>query len=135
MLGALSDRVGRRPLMLVSCLAYVVLGVPFFLMASSGNLVLTIFALLLMMVCYAPYAATCASFLTEITSTRVRYTSMSVGYNCAVAIFGGFAPFIATWLVSATGSVYSPAVYLMVAALITGITVLRTRETAFIPLR
>ena len=60
---------------------------------------------------------------------------MSVGYNCAVAIFGGFAPFIATWLVSATGSVYSPAVYLMVAALITGITVLRTRETAFIPLR
>jgi MHS family proline/betaine transporter-like MFS transporter len=52
-----------------------------------------------------------------------------------VAIFGGFAPFIATWLVKTTGSVYSPAVYLIGAAVITGIVVLRTRETAFTPLR
>ena len=134
-LGALSDRVGRRPLMIFSCAAFVVLGYPFFLMASSGNLALTIFGQLLMMVCYAPYAATCASFLTEIIPTRVRYTAMSVGYNTAVAIFGGFAPFIATWLVSATGSPYSPAAYLIGAAVITGIVVLRTRETAFSPLK
>jgi MHS family proline/betaine transporter-like MFS transporter len=133
-LGALSDRVGRRPLMLFACGSFVVLGVPFFLMASSGNLALTILAQFLMMVCYAPYAATCASFLTEIIPTRVRYTSMSVGYNCAVAIFGGFAPFIATWLVRETGSPYAPAAYLIASAAITGIVVLRTRETAFTPL-
>ena len=134
-LGALSDRVGRRPLMIFSCVAFIVLGYPFFLMASSGNLALTIFGQLLMMVCYAPYAATCASFLTEIIPTRVRYTSMSVGYNTAVAIFGGFAPFIATWLVKTTGLSYSPGFYLIGAALITGVAVLRTRETAFTPLR
>jgi len=134
-LGKLSDRVGRRPLMLFSCGAFVVLGYPFFLMASSGNVTLTIFGQLLMMVCYAPYAATCASFLTEIIPTRVRYTSMSVGYNTAVAIFGGFAPFIATWLVKTTGLSYSPGFYLIGAALITGVAVLRTRETAFTPLR
>ena len=134
-LGKLSDRVGRRPLMLFSCGAYIVLGYPFFLMASSGNLALTIFGQVLMMACYAPYAATCASFLTEIIPTRVRYTAMSVGYNSAVAIFGGFAPFIATWLVGSTGSVYSPAGYLIAAAVITGVVVLRTRETAFTPLR
>jgi MHS family proline/betaine transporter-like MFS transporter len=134
-LGALSDRVGRRPLLIGSCAAYIVLGYPFFLMASSGNLALTVFGMLLMMVCYAPYAATCASFLTEIIPTRVRYTSMSVGYNCAVAIFGGFAPFIATWLVRETGSPYAPAVYLIASAIITGVVVLRTPETAFAPLR
>jgi MHS family proline/betaine transporter-like MFS transporter len=133
-LGRLSDRVGRRPLMLFSCGAYVVLGYPFFLMASSGNVALTIFGQLLMMICYAPYAATCASFLTEIIPTRVRYTAMSVGYNTAVAIFGGFAPFIATWLVGATGSPYSPGFYLIGAAVITGLVVLRTQETAFKPL-
>jgi MHS family proline/betaine transporter-like MFS transporter len=119
-LGRLSDRVGRRPLMIFSCAAFVVLGFPFFLMASSGNLALTIFGQLLMMVCYAPYAATCASFLTEIIPTRVRYTSMSIGYNCAVG---------------ETGSPYAPAVYLIASAVITGIVVFRTRETAFVPLR
>jgi MHS family proline/betaine transporter-like MFS transporter len=134
-LGRLSDRVGRRPLMLFSCAAFIVLGYPFFVMASSGNLALTIFSQVLMMVCYAPYAATCASFLTEIIPTRVRYTSMSVGYNCAVAIFGGFAPFIATWLVKSTGLTYSPGFYLIGAAVITGFVVLRTPETAFKPLR
>jgi MHS family proline/betaine transporter-like MFS transporter len=134
-LGKLSDRVGRRPLMLFSCAAFIVLGYPFFLLASSGSLALTIIGQFLMMVCYAPYAATCASFLTEIIPTRVRYTSMSVGYNTAVAIFGGFAPFIATWLVKSTGLSYAPGFYLIGAAVITGIAVLRTRETAFSPLR
>ncbi|HVH82237.1 MAG TPA: MFS transporter [Stellaceae bacterium] len=133
-LGALSDRIGRRPLLLASCIAYIVLGYPFFLMASSGNLALTILCQVLMMVCYAPYAAICASFLTETTPTRVRYTSMSVGYNIAVAIFGGFAPFIAQWLVGATGSAYAPAASLIAAAVITAIVVWRTRETAFSPL-
>lgn len=133
--GALSDRVGRRPLLLGACAAYIVFGYPFFLMASSGSLGLAILCQFLMVMLYAPYAATCASFLTEITATRVRYTSMSVGYNIAVAIFGGFAPFIATWLVRETGSPYAPALYLIAAAVITGVAVLRTRETAFSPLR
>jgi MHS family proline/betaine transporter-like MFS transporter len=132
--GALSDRVGRRPLMIFSCVAFIVLGYPFFLLASSGSVGLAIVGELLMMVCYAPYAATCASFLTEIIPTRVRYTSMSFGYNVAVAVFGGFAPFIATWLVHETGSSVAPALYLIAAAIITGIAVIRCRETAFTPL-
>lgn len=133
--GALSDRVGRRPLMIGSCVAFIVLGYPFFLLASSGSVALAVIGELLMMVCYAPYAATCASFLTEIIPTRVRYTSMSFGYNTAVAVFGGFAPFIATWLVRETGSSLSPAIYLIAAAVITGIAVIRCRETAFEPLK
>ena len=132
--GALSDRVGRRPLMIFSCASFIVLGYPFFLLASSGSVGLAILGELLMMICYAPYAATCASFLTEIIPTRVRYTSMSFGYNTAVAIFGGFAPFIATWLVRETGSSVAPALYLIAAAIITGIAVIRCRETAFSPL-
>jgi MHS family proline/betaine transporter-like MFS transporter len=65
----------------------------------------------------------------------VRYTALSIGYNTAVAIFGGFAPFIATYLVSATGSPYAPAFYVIAAALVTLIVLLRARETAFSPLR
>ncbi|MBV9825278.1 MAG: MFS transporter [Alphaproteobacteria bacterium] len=133
-MGAWSDRVGRRPLLLGSCIGFIILGYPFFLLAASGNAALSALALLLMIVLYAPFAGAAPAFYAEIFPTRVRYTALSVGYNLAVAIFGGFAPFIATWLVSQTGSPYAPAAYVIAAALITGIILLRTRETAFSPL-
>ena len=57
-----------------------------------------------------------------------------MGYNTAVAIFGGFAPFIATWLIQATGNNLAPAFYLMAAALISFVVIWRIRETAFEPL-
>src|SRR5262249_29725650 len=131
LMGWLSDRVGRRPLLLVSCAGYIVLGYPFFLMSSSGNVGLTILSQLLMVLFYAPYAGACPAFYAEIFPTRVRYTALSIGYNIAVAIFGGFAPFIATFLVRETGSVYAPAVYVIIAAIVTGAILLKTRETAF----
>jgi hypothetical protein len=60
---------------------------------------------------------------------------LSIGYNIAVAVFGGFAPFIATWLIGVTGSNLAPSYYLIAAATITFLVVLRIRETAFEPLR
>jgi MHS family proline/betaine transporter-like MFS transporter len=65
----------------------------------------------------------------------VRYTALSVGYNIAVAIFGGFAPFIATFLVHETGSTQAPAFYVIAAAVVTGVILLKVPETAFKPLR
>jgi adenylate cyclase len=62
--------------------------------------------------------------------TRVRYTALSIGYNSAVAVFGGFSPFIATWLIGVTGSTLAPSYYVIEAATITFLVVLRIRETA-----
>jgi len=135
LMGWLSDRVGRKPLLLFSCIAYAVLGYPFFLLASSGSVAAAVIAQLLMVVLYAPYSGTCPSFYTEIFPTRVRYTALSVGYNIAVAIFGGFAPFIATFLVRVTDNNHAPAFYVIAAAVVTLLILLRTRETAFAPLR
>src|ERR1700730_6218204 len=70
LMGWLSDRVGRRPLLLFSCIGYAVFGYPFFLMASSGSVALAILAQLLMVVLYAPYAGTCRAFYTEILPSR-----------------------------------------------------------------
>ncbi len=55
---------------------------------------------------------------------------MSTGYSLATAIFGGFAPFVATWLISATGSPVAPTYYLIAAAIVSAIVIARLRETA-----
>jgi MHS family proline/betaine transporter-like MFS transporter len=52
-----------------------------------------------------------------------------------VAIFGGFAPFIAQWLIRVTGNNLAPAYYLIAAAVITFVVTLRIKETAFSPLK
>jgi len=135
LMGWLSDRLGRRPLLITSCIGYAVLGYPFFLLAASGNSGLAMVAQLLMILLYVPYAGACPAFYAEIFPTRVRYTALSIGYNIAVALFGGFAPFIATFLVRLTGNSHAPAGYVIIAAMITLIVLLRTRETAFAPLR
>jgi MFS transporter, MHS family, proline/betaine transporter len=134
-MGWLSDRLGRRPLLIASCIGYAVFGYPFFLMASSGVTQLALLSQMLMILLYVPYAGACPAFYAEIFPTRVRYTALSIGYNIAVAIFGGFAPFIATFLVRATGDNHAPAAYVIIAALVTLAILWRTRETAFAPLR
>jgi MFS transporter, MHS family, proline/betaine transporter len=134
LMGLLSDYVGRRPLLITSCIGYAVLGYPLFWITTSGYIELAAVAQLLMVLHYVPYAGACPAFYAEIFPTRVRYTALSIGYNIAVAIFGGFAPFIAAFLLRATGNKHAPAAYVVIAALVTLVILLRTRETAFPPL-
>src|SRR3974390_286358 len=117
--GALSDRVGRGPLLLPSAGGYVVLAYPLFMLASSGSAVLALVAQLTMILFLSFFSGACPATYSEIFPTRVRYTALSIGYNIAVAVFGGFAPFIATWLISVTGSNLAPSYYLIAAAAIT----------------
>ncbi|MBN8959324.1 MAG: MFS transporter [Rhizobiales bacterium] len=134
-MGALSDRIGRKPLLMASCVGYALLGYPLFVMASSGDVTKAFIAQLLMVVMLAPYAGACPAAYSELFPTRVRYTALSIGYNTAVAIFGGFAPFIATFLIRETGNPLSPSFYVIAAAVITFIVLTRIKETAFKPLQ
>lgn len=135
--GALSDRVGRRPLLLASTIGIGVLAWPLFsLMANVGGIAVVMPIQILLGVLLALYSGPGPAAISEIFPTHLRSTWMSAGYTVAAAVFGGFAPFMATWLIGATGSPVAPTyLYLMPAALISMIVVLRLKETSGRPLR
>jgi len=74
------------------------------------------------------YTGVISTILSEMFPTNVRYTALSVSYGFAVAIFGGFAPYISTFLVKVTENPLAPSFYVMAAALISGIAVSFVRE-------
>ena len=129
--GALSDKVGRRPLLMASALSIGLLSFPLFsLMTNGTGLALVLPIQILFGVLLALYSGAGPAAISEIFPTHLRSTWMSTGYSLAVAIFGGFAPFIATWLIQATGSPVSPTyLYLLPAAVISLLVIWKLKET------
>lgn len=125
--GAWSDRIGRRPLLLASCLAFALFSYPLFALMISGYGWPAMIAFALMI---AAFSGPGPAAIAELFPTRARSTWMAIGYSLSVAIFGGFAPYIAIWLIKLTGSPLSPAYYLSAAAIVTGLVILAMRETA-----
>lgn len=130
--GLLSDRIGRKPVLLTAVVSAIVLAYPLFSLVTKdigfGNIVLIQMVFGIIMACYSGPGPAAIS---EIFPTHLRSTWMSTGYTFATAVFGGFAPFMATYLISATDSPTSPTyLYMIPAAIITFFVVLRMPETA-----
>lgn len=121
--GALSDKIGRKPIMLAGCLLAALAYVPIYqamtwasgFQAGVGSpnpnvFLLTIFVflqVLLVTMVYGPIAA----YLVELFPTKIRYTSMSLPYHIGNGVFGGLVPLIGTAMVSATGNMYAGLIY------------------------
>lgn len=134
--GLTSDRVGRKPLLLASSAGFLLLAYPLFLLVVTQRS----FSALLIAQCvaaffYALINGTASAMLCELFPTEVRYSALSIGYNGAVMIFGGFAPFISTWLIRVTGAAIAPSYYVTACALVSFLVVLGLRERAHLPLR
>jgi len=134
--GALSDRIGRKPLLLACCIAFVVLPYPLFKVILASPSLATIVAIQIVFNLFiAAFSGAGPAALSELFPTHSRTTLMSVGYSVSVAIFGGFAPFIATWLIGATGSPISPTYYLILSGIVSALVIWSFRETAHERLR
>lgn len=133
--GALSDRVGRKPLMILGALLLAIFAVPAFSYIASGDFKTVLIAhcvlVAFMSMNYGPIAAA----LVEMFPTSIRVSGLSIAYNLAQTLFGGFAPFIAQWLVQTTGNILAPSWYLVAGALLSLIALLTVKETARQPLR
>ena len=133
-LAALSDRIGRRPLLIGASVAFALLGYPLFLLLNTGSLTAAITAHCCLAAIESVYVATAVSAGVELFATRVRFSGFSIGYNICVALFGGTTPYVVTWLTTTTGNPVAPAYYLVTAAVISLATVLTLRESAGRPL-
>ncbi|MFC5635685.1 MFS transporter [Streptomyces bullii] len=128
---ALSDRVGRRPVVLAGAVASAALAFPVLALVDSGSPGLLILALALghgvaQSTMYGPLGA----LLAEMFGTRVRYTGASLGYQAATLIGAGFSPLIAGSLLASYGDGSTPVSLLLCAgAAVTALTVWRLRET------
>jgi MFS family permease len=129
--GALSDRIGRRPVYLLGAIATALFAYPMFWMLDTGSTPLIWLALVIAFVfCHAAMYAPQAAFLSELFGTRVRYSGASLGAQLASIFAGGLAPFIATGLLRAGYGRGAIAMYLIGLAAITIIAVVAASETS-----
>jgi MHS family proline/betaine transporter-like MFS transporter len=128
--GGLADRVGRKPLLVAGAAGFTILTYPLFLLIVRSESMLPIFlAQIVFALMTAIYSGGAPAAMNEIFPPASRLLWMSTGYSLATALFGGFGPFISTWLVRATGSPLSPALYIVAGALISLAAILPLKET------
>ena len=115
--GHLSDRIGRRPVLMAAMICYLLLPYPMlaWLIADPGLLRL---ALMQVVLCtsVAISLGPVSTALAEQFPVHTRSTGLALAYNFAVMLFGGFAQLIVTWLIKATGTPLAPAFYVMFGA-------------------
>jgi MHS family proline/betaine transporter-like MFS transporter len=132
-MGHLSDRYGRRPLLMIACAAFVILPWPLFSYLASGNapygvLVLIQIGIALLI---SLYSGAGPAAIAEIFPTRSRSTWMTTGYALSVAIFGGSAPYLSIWMIDKLGTPVAPVWYLIGAAVVSFGVMWSLKETAF----
>jgi MHS family proline/betaine transporter-like MFS transporter len=123
--GALADRAGRKRVLLVSALGLGLVVLPLFawLIANPSGAAFIITCALLGCA-ISGYQGPMPAVLSELFPSRVRTTGLALTHNLAVAVFGGFAPLIITWGVSASHSRLVPAAYVAIAACISIVSLL-----------
>jgi len=117
--GALSDRIGRKPVLMAATIAYFVLLYPMFDWVHAAPSLARL-AVMQGILCslVGVFFGPISTAIAEQFPTGVRSTGLAIAYNFAVMLFGGFAQFIVTWLIRETGSPLAPVYYVMFGAVV-----------------
>jgi len=127
--GWLSDRVGRKPLMLLASMGGLIGALPLFWLLNHPSELLAQLGQLGLVVLTGLYYGALPATLVEAAPPTVRCTAVALGYNLCVGVFGGLSPLVATWLVERTGNEIAPAFLIMASAAVTFVTLFYFQET------
>jgi metabolite-proton symporter len=127
--GWLSDRIGRRPVILGGIIAEALVAFPMFWLMDTQTFAGALLAYLLMMTAFAANYGPIATFLAELFGTKVRYSGLSISYMLSGVLGSALTPIITTWLLSATGTGSSVAWYMIGTAVLSGVALLALTET------
>lgn len=117
--GSLSDRIGRRNMLRIGAALILIAAYPLLAWLDAERTALTLIVVQSAMCgLVALFVGSAPAALSEIFPTAVRSSGMSLSYNTAVTILGGFAPALLTWITYTTGVAYAPALYAMAAAVV-----------------
>ena len=121
--GALSDRIGRKKVMMAGNLLAVLTWIPIYkgmvAAADPPNTVLLVGLVFLQVLWVTMVYGPIAAFLVELFPAKIRYTSLSLPYHLGNGVFGGLTPLLGTWIVARTGDVLSGLYYPMAVAAVT----------------
>ncbi|MEE1618207.1 MFS transporter [Brachybacterium sp. J153] len=134
LIGRLSDRIGRKKVLMLAVISTLVLSVPSFAIMLTGHYWLIQLAMFLFAIPTALYLAIFASTLPAMFPTAVRYAAMGLSFNVAVSAFGGTTPLIAQALIDLTGVQLMPAYWVMFFSVIMLVAMRWMTETAQTPL-
>ena len=116
-MGAVSDRIGRKPLLVATTVLALVSAYPAMMwLVSDPSFGRLLIVELWLSFLYGSYNGAMVVYLTEVMPEEVRTTGFSLAYSLATAVFGGFTPAICTWLIHATGNSAMPGLWLTLAA-------------------
>jgi MFS family permease len=120
--GALSDRIGRRPVFIFGSLWFGLSAFPFFWLVNTGSPTLVVLAMILSItIGHGATYSVQASFVSELFGTRVRYSGLSIVYHLSTALFSGPAAFLAAALLAWTGGTSAISLVIVVLALVSAI--------------
>ncbi|WP_186115544.1 MFS transporter [Burkholderia gladioli] len=128
--GGLSDRIGRRRVLLVGFAGYIALIFPMMVLMNQQSFALAALAMFVVALPMPAVQSVGYPTYAEQFPTRVRYTGMAFSFNFGAMFGGGVTPYLATALIGSTGNLMSPAFLMVGALVIGGLALLRMRETA-----
>lgn len=130
-----SDRVGRKKVLMIISFMLLVLIVPIFMSFESGNYTQIVMLQGFLAFLVGCYLGPVPALLVEMFPTSVRYTGMAIPYNITAAMFGGTTPMVCVWLIDATGDTVSVAYYVMACCICSLIALAIYKDRTFEDLR